>query len=121
MFDLWNSWESKVARYIQQYKNQGLLRADGKKLRDALQSKVKKELHNLRLHLDSIATEVIKSINKDTEQIAEDVKRGMRNLDEYVDFVRGIKNAEIAIKKCEEEKALLEQMKQLLSKNRDKD
>ena len=45
----------------------------------------------------------------------------MRNLDEYVEFVRGIKNAESAIKKCEEEKAQLEQMKQLLSKNRDKE
>ena len=45
----------------------------------------------------------------------------MKNLDSYVNFVRGVKSAEETIRECEEQKTRLEQMKVLLQKNRDKD
>jgi len=76
-FDKWGQWEKSITNNIAQYTNKGLLRADGKKLRDALQSKVKKELTNLRNHLNQIAEGVHKNISKEMEKISEDVKRGM--------------------------------------------
>lgn len=78
------------------------MRADGKKLRDALQSKVKKELSNLRNHLGNIAESVYKQINTDIYQVKEDVKRGAQNLDQYVVFVRGLRAAGESLKHCEE-------------------
>ena len=80
----------------------GLLRADGKKLRDSLQSKVKKELANLRTHLFKIAERVYKAVWKSLDKIKEDVKKDMKNLDSYVNFVRGLKAAEDTLKDCDE-------------------
>ena len=45
----------------------------------------------------------------------------MKNLETYVNFVRGLKQAKETIAECEEQKVRLEQMKVLLQKNRDKD
>lgn len=45
----------------------------------------------------------------------------MKSLDEYVKFVSNVKKADETIRYCEEQKVRLEQMKGLLSKNRDKD
>jgi len=111
LFEEWNKWETQIQRYIQQQTNSGLIRADGKKLKDTLQVKVKKELNNLRSHLFKIATEVAHEVQKKLEKIAEDLKRDMKNLDTYVGFVRGLKQAEETIKYCEEKKSRLEAMK----------
>ena len=102
LFDSWGGWEQTVQRHIQQYTNVGLLRADGKKLRDSLQSKVKKELANLRTHLFKIAERVYKGVWKSLDKIKEDLKKDMKNLDNYVQFVRGLKAAEDTLKECDE-------------------
>jgi len=121
LFEEWNKWEASITKHIQPSIVKGLLRADGKKLKDALQQKVKKELGLLRQHLFDIALSVNTSIGKKLQKIEEDVKKDMKNLDSYVNFVRGIKSAEDTIRECEEQKTRLEQMKVLLQKNRDKD
>lgn len=50
-----------------------------------------------------------------------DLKRDNKNLEQYVQFVRGLKQAEETLKDCEENKQKLENMKMCLQKNRDKD
>ncbi len=55
------------------------------------------------------------------EKINDDLKRGVQNLETYVLFVRGLKQAEQGLRNCEESKIKLEQMKVLLQKNRDKE
>jgi len=121
LFETWSKWEQSIQKNIQQQINSGLIRADGKKLKDTLQIKVKKELHNLRHHLFKIASEVASEVTKKLDKIGEDLKRDMRNLETYVNFVRGLKQAEETIKYCEEKKSRLEAMKVVIQKNRDKE
>lgn len=45
----------------------------------------------------------------------------MKNLDSYVNFVRGVKSAEETIRDCDEQKGRLDAIKVTLQKNRDKD
>lgn len=121
LFEKWNQWDSKVSKHIQPQIFRGLIKADGKKLKDTLTLKVKKELASLRLHLFEIAENLNKGINKNLEKISEDVKKDMKNLDSYVGFVRCLKEADETIRECEGQKGRLEQMKVLLQKNRVKD
>lgn len=121
LFEKWNQWDSKVSKHIQPQIFRGLIKADGKKLKDTLTLKVKKELASLRLHLFEIAENLNKGINKNLEKISEDVKKDMKNLDSYVGFVRCLKEADETIRECESQKGRLEQMKVLLQKNRVKD
>ena len=60
-------------------------------------------------------------MTKKLDKIAEDVKKDMKNLETYVNFVRGLKQAQETIQECDEQKSRLEAMKVLLQKNRDKD
>ena len=121
LFDKWGQWESQIQKNIAQYTSSGLVKADGKKLRDQLQQKVKKELASLRNHLYQIAERTYKSIDKALNKIGEDVKKDPKNLEQYVQFVRSLKQASDTLTDCEEQKQKLEIMKMTLQKNRDKD
>ena len=90
-------------------------------MRDQLQQKVKKELASLRNHLYQIAERTYKSIDKALNKIGEDVKKDPKNLEQYVQFVRSLKQASDTLTDCEEQKQKLEIMKMTLQKNRDKD
>ena len=121
LFDKWGGWEQQIQKNIAQYIPSGLVKADGKKLRDQLQQKVKKELTNLRNHLYQIAEKTYKQIDRDLQKIGEDMKKDNKNLEQYVQFVRSLKNAQEKLVECEDLKQKLENMKMTLQKNRDKD
>ena len=120
-FEEWTAWEFQIQKHIQQAIPSGLVKADGRKLRDSLQTKVKKELGNLRDHLFAIATRTYKEIEKSLSKVTEDVKKEPKNLEQYVGFVRALKQAEDTLKECEQQKGELETMKMCLQKNRDRD
>lgn len=121
LFEKWISWEQRIQRYIQQYTNKGLLRADGKKLRDGLQAKVKETLALLRTHLYNISDRCYKQVDKSLNKIKADIKKDNKNLEQYVLFVRSLKEAEETLKECELSKLSLESMKMNLQKYRDRD
>lgn len=81
LFDKWNGWELKITKYIQQFILSGLVKAEGKKLRDALQTKVKKELSQLRKHLYGIAEKTYIMIDKNIQKMNTDLKRDNKNLE----------------------------------------
>jgi len=60
------------------------VKADGRKLRDSLQTKVKKELGNLREHLLKIAERTYRETDKSLTKIGDDIKKDPKNLEQYV-------------------------------------
>ena len=121
LFDKWVGWESLIMKNIQQHVTSGLVKADGRKLRDSLQTKVKKELGNLREHLLKIAERTYRETDKSLTKIGDDIKKDPKNLEQYVQFVRSLKQAEDTLKECEVQKGELEVMKLCLQKYRDKE
>ena len=98
------------------------MKAQGNRLRDILQTKVKSELTNLRNHLFGIAERTYMKVDKDISKMSADIRmKDGGALDRYVTWVRGLKQAEETLKECEEQKQKLENMKMCLQKNRDKD
>ena len=102
LFELWTSWESKVSKHIQPQIFRGLIKADGKKLKDTLTIKVKKELNSLRQHLFDIAEKLDKTITDNLRKIQDDIKKEMKSLDQYVGYVRSLKRADEVIKESEQ-------------------
>jgi len=65
----------------------GLLHANGRKLKEKLQNRVKKEQDNLRTFLYEIATKTEKEIINGLKMIKETLTKQITNLGSYVEFV----------------------------------
>jgi len=91
-----------VSKHIQPQIFRGLIKADGKKLKDTLTIKVKKELNSLRQHLFDIAEKLDKTITGNLSKITQDIQKEMKTLDSYVQYVRSLKRADEVIKESEQ-------------------
>ena len=121
MFDKLGKWENNINKYIKLEEKRGLIVASGRKIKEKLQNRVKKEQDNLRTHLFDLAGKTEKDINGALSQIKSNLNKPISDLKSYVEFVNKLEESKKEIVNLAERKTKLEQMKTVLSKYRVKD
>ena len=69
----------------------GLIVASGRKIKEKLQNRVKKEQDNLRQYLFDLADITNKEITKGIESMKQTLQKPISNLNSYVEFVNKLK------------------------------
>ena len=95
--------------------------ASGRKIKEKLQNRVKKEQDNLRTYLFDLAGKTEKEINNALSQIKTNLNKPITDLKSYVEFVNKLQESKDEIETLGARKTKLEQMKNVLSRNRVKD
>lgn len=119
-FSQLNEWEGDVGKYIKVNEIQGLISANGSKMRTTMQTKVKEEQNNFRKYLHLLSKNQSDYINNQLYQIGTKVGDPMKSLAEYVTYVKFIKESQEQFVDLERRKIQLDSMKLLLQRNRDR-
>ena len=90
--------------------------ASGRKIKDKLQARVKKDQDNLRVHLYDLAQKLDKTINDTVKGINNDLSGEPKQLDAYVHFVRQVIDAQGKEKELEGQLKQFTDMKVVLSR-----
>jgi hypothetical protein len=120
-FEKLGKWENNINKYIKLEEKRGLIVASGRKIKEKLQNRVKKEQDNLRTYLFDLAGKTEKEINNALSQIKTNLNKPISDLKSYVEFVNKLQESKEEIETLGARKTKLEQMKNVLSRNRVKD
>jgi len=113
--------ENNINKYIKLEEKRGLIVASGRKIKEKLQNRVKKEQDNLRTYLFDLAGKTEKEINNALSQIKTNLNKPISDLKSYVEFVNKLQESKDEVETLGARKTKLEQMKNVLSRNRVKD
>jgi hypothetical protein len=120
MFEKLSKWEVTLNKITNEQKK-GLFTASGRKLREKLQTRIKKEQDHLRTYLLDMASNSDKEITSGLQKMKENLQRPIANLNTYVEFVNKLQQSKVQFIKLGEQKKKLEEMKAVLGKYRVKD
>lgn len=120
MFEKLAKWDATINKITNEQKR-GLFTASGRKLREKLQSRIKKEQENLRQYLIEMATDTDRQITNGLTKMRDSLTKPITNLTSYVEFVNRLNQSKEQYDKLSDQKKKLEEMKAVLGKYRVKD
>jgi DNA repair exonuclease SbcCD ATPase subunit len=120
MFEKLAKWDATINKITNEQKR-GLFTASGRKLREKLQSRIKKEQENLRQYLIEMATDTDRQITNGLTKMRDNLTKPITNLTSYVEFVNRLNQSKEQYDKLSDQKKKLEEMKAVLGKYRVKD
>jgi len=115
------TWENNVQQYIRPQDTRGLIQANGKKLKENLQRKVRDEQANMKKYLIDLSDELNLEITNGYRDIRKKLDRKFVLLNEYVEYWGELKKCISDKEKLVGKTKLLNDMLQLLKKYRSRD
>jgi hypothetical protein len=92
-FERLQKWDININKFIKPQEMKGLLHANGRKLKEKLQNRVKKEQDNLRKYLFELANRNEKEINNGLNSIKNTLTKQISNLSSFVEYVNKLSQA----------------------------
>jgi hypothetical protein len=120
MFEKLAKWDAAINKITNEQKR-GLFTASGRKLREKLQTRIKREQDNLRSYLFEMAGNTDREITNGLAKMKETLTKPISNLNSYVEYVNRLQNSKSTFVKLQDQKKKLEEMKAVLGKYRVKD
>ena len=116
-----NNWDKSVSENIKPTESKGLITANGKRIKDLLQKRVKQEQTNMKKYLVELAEGKVTEMNSAIREIKRTLDKQNTNLQQYVEYWSNLKACKDKKLECHTKLKLLGDMVQLLKKNRSKD
>jgi hypothetical protein len=121
MFEKLAKWDKLINKSIKLEEKKGLIVASGRKIKEKLQNRVKKEQDNLRNYLFDLADQTNREIINGINGMKNTLTKPISNLTTYVEYVNKLQLSKVNFVKLAEQKKKFEEMKAVLGKYRIKD
>lgn len=121
MFEKLAKWDKLINKSIKLEEKKGLIVASGRKIKEKLQNRVKKEQDNLRNYLFDLADQTNREIINGINGMKNTLTKPISNLTTYVEYVNKLQQSKVNFVKLGEQKKKFEEMKAVLGKYRIKD
>ena len=93
MFEQLAKWDKTINKNIKLEEKKGLIVASGRKIKEKLQNRVKKEQDNLRNYLFDLADQTNREINNGINSMKSTLTKPISNLTTYVEFVNKLQQS----------------------------
>jgi len=95
MFEQLTKFEKNINKNIKLEEKKGLIVASGRKIKEKLQNRVKKEQDNLRNYLFDLADQTNREISNGINSMKQTLTKPISNLTTYVEFVNKLQQSKV--------------------------